>query len=205
MLAPQGILPLGWFRFDGAKPALLLGDVGGSQWDCFARSGYMEDWQPDPLDRWTKASVSPVALAVDSIALYPFGEKVWPFQQWAKEAMGVSSSPLGLLIHPVYGLWMALRAALVFDEAFDLPATQRQAPPCSSCADKPCLTSCPVNAFAGDVYHADLCRKYVRSAEGEECRDSGCLARRACPVGREYEYSPNQQAFHMSIFARIRS
>ena len=205
MLEPQGILPLGWFLFETEKPALLLGDVAGSQWACFARSGYIEDWQPNPLDRWTKASVGPVALAVGSVGLYPFGEKVWPFQQWAKEATGVHSSPLGLLIHPTYGLWTALRGALVFEQDFEVPRPEERESPCLSCADKPCLSSCPVHAFTFDGYDSDLCRTYVRSVEGEECRNNGCQARRACPVGSEHQYGAEQQAFHMSIFARIRS
>jgi hypothetical protein len=28
----------------------------------------------------------------------------------------------------------------------------------------------------------------------------GCLARRACPVGREYAYDPAQARFHMQAF-----
>jgi hypothetical protein len=30
----------------------------------------------------------------------------------------------------------------------------------------------------------------------------GCRARRACPVGRDYRYAPDQAAFHMRPFRR---
>ncbi len=34
--------------------------------------------------------------------------------------------------------------------------------------------------------------------------DLGCRARRACPVGREYFYDPEQAAFHMRAFLDAR-
>ena len=38
-----------------------------------------------------------------------------PFQQWARKAEPVHVSPLGVLIHPDYGLWHSYRGALCFD------------------------------------------------------------------------------------------
>jgi hypothetical protein len=33
---------------------------------------------------------------------------------------------------------------------------------------------------------------------------SGCLARRACPVGKDYVYDPAQMQFHMTAFRNSR-
>ena len=42
-------------------------------------------------------------------ALFPFGGPPhFPFQQWARRAEPVHPSPIGLLIHPIYGLWHSL-------------------------------------------------------------------------------------------------
>jgi len=37
---------------------------------------------------------------------------------------------------------------------------------------------------------------HVESKDGKNCMNRGCLARRACPVGKEYRYEVAQQAFH---------
>ena len=208
LLAPFGLEIFGWFSLRGngeSAAGLLVGNAGRAMWPVFSVSNEVRDGADDPLNRWTERICGKVAISLGAEVRYPFGEDVWPFQQWAKDATGVHSSPLGLLIHPTHGLWTALRGALVFDQDFEVPRPEEKESPCLSCDDKPCLSSCPVYAFTFDGYDSDLCRTYVRSAEGEECRTNGCQARRACPVGTAHEYSAEQQAFHMSIFARIRS
>jgi hypothetical protein len=37
---------------------------------------------------------------------------------------------------------------------------------------------------------------------GAACREGGCLARRACPVGDEFRYLPAQARFHTEAFLR---
>jgi hypothetical protein len=117
-------------------------------------------------------------------------------------AEGVKASPLGVLIHPEFGLWHAYRAALVFDQALDLPPAPQPAHPCDSCAGKPCLSTCPVGAVTAEAYAVDKCAAHVASAEGKACRTVGCLARRACPVGAGYLYPDRAMAFHMAAFLR---
>jgi hypothetical protein len=43
---------------------------------------------------------------------------------------------------------------------------------------------------------------HLRAPEGAECRDQGCRARNACPVGTAYRYPAEVQAFHMAKFVR---
>jgi len=123
---------------------------------------------------------------------------------WARRAGAGHVSPLGLNIHPTYGLWHAFRAALLFPVAFDLPMQSAGPHPCETCADKPCLTACPVNAFNGSSYDVAACASHLETAAGENCMSGGCLARRACPVGQAFAYEPAQMQFHMKAFRNSR-
>ena len=123
-----------------------------------------------------------------------------PFQRWAQRASALHQSPLGVLIDAEFGLWHALRAALLFSHPIDLPPRPETASPCDSCADRPCLSACPVDAFTAAGYDAARSRAHVASAAGTACRTGGCLARRGCPVGAEHAYEDAQQAFHMASF-----
>jgi hypothetical protein len=42
----------------------------------------------------------------------------------------------------------------------------------------------------------------LRSPWHEACHEGGCLARNACPVGTEYRYPAEVQAFHIAKFVR---
>jgi hypothetical protein len=42
----------------------------------------------------------------------------------------------------------------------------------------------------------------VKSAAGSDCRERGCRARRACPVGSEFSYVEEQARFHINAFLR---
>ncbi|MEN0040798.1 MAG: hypothetical protein AAF764_05630 [Pseudomonadota bacterium] len=205
LLAPSGMIPFGWFdvdRSDGepGKRALLIGNIGSSLWPAFSKSEEANDGQPDPMDRWTRAVVAPIASELKAEARYPFGEPRWPFQTYAKAATGMNNSPLGLLIHPQYGLWTALRAILVFNGDFDAPQHHVDWHPCDRCVEKPCLNTCPVDAFRPEGYDWQGCKAHVASPKGRACLNGGCLARRACPVGMEYAYDDEHQAFHMAAY-----
>ena len=129
--------------------------------------------------------------------LYPFeGPPFWPFTQWAIRTGALFQSPTGLTIHRVFGLWHAFRAALLFDGDLDLPKTGAESP-CDSCEARPCLTTCPVNAFTTAGYDFAACLDYVGAGKNN-CRSNGCQARRACPIGQEYRYEPDQATFHMN-------
>jgi Fe-S-cluster-containing hydrogenase component 2 len=73
--------------------------------------------------------------------------------------------------------------------------------PCGLCIRKPCLSACPVDAFSGDGYDVSACRTHLATGAGQLCIDSGCKARLACPIGRDYVYGPEQMRFHMHAFS----
>jgi hypothetical protein len=185
-----------------ARALVLVGDIGGRIWPAFAASPEFADGAPHALDRWSRRIIDGVARRVGGEALFPFaGPPHHPFQAWAERAGPLHRSPLGLLLHPVFGLWHSFRGAIVFaDDVSDLPTVAAGASQCLTCVDRPCLSACPVGAFSTTGYDVPACARHLRAGAGEACRGGGCLARRACPVGAEHAYGPVQQAFHMQAF-----
>lgn len=209
-LAGLGLILRGGFHpspDDGApretRTVLMVGNAGADLW---RRSGADLRDEADAMDAWTQRVMGPIAADIGAAVLYPFGGPPYhPFQRWAKRAEGLHASPLGILIHPEFGLWHAYRAALCFPDVILLPLRPVADSPCDICVERPCLTACPVSAFSeGGGYDVPACAGHLRSDEGEDCIALGCRARRACPVGRDHVYDPEQAAFHMQAFLRAR-
>ncbi len=219
-LAAVGLLARGGFHPaagdgapEGAATLVLVGNAGPAMWRAFAAATPPAEIAGGghPLDAWTRRVLDDVAGRLDARAVYPFdGPPYPPFQRWALKAGGVFQSPIGPLIDPEYGLWHAYRGALAFAARLALPAVARADSPCDGCADKPCLSACPVGAFAAETsaparYDVPACVAHVTSAAGTDCLGGGCLARRACPVGRDYAHAPEQARFHMRKFLAAQS
>ncbi|MCC2610276.1 ferredoxin [Neorhizobium sp. Rsf11] len=179
-----------------ARSVVLLGNLGGSMWPAFARWRRSYDG-PDPLDTWSKQRIRPLAEELGATAYFPSDRPWQPFQQWAMKAEGLKPSPLGILIHPQYGLWHGYRGALGFPFKIETNIT-KPGPPCDTCLDKPCLTACPVAAISLSGFDIAACRSYLASERGKKtCMTYGCLARNACPLGAQFRYPPEQLRFHM--------
>lgn len=199
-----GFTPLGWFvpaPEDGLpadmQSVLLIGNAGPEMFRRFLRE---RGAALESLDDWTRRTLQPLAATLGARAVFPFDRPFPPVQAWARRAGAGFVSPLGLNIHPRYGLWHAFRAALLFPTPLELPATAVAEHPCERCVAKPCLAACPVQAFKPDHYDTAACTGWLASDRGAECMGRGCLARHACPVGREFTYDPVQASFHMQHF-----
>lgn len=216
-VAGHGLILRGGFRvragdrvpdFDDGRPALtmvLVGNAGPAMWQRFKLSPEIADAALDPLNRWTQRIIDALAEDLGARALYPFGGPPHrPFVDWAKRCEPVRESPLGILIHPEFGLWHAYRGALAFATHVNVPEVAQSARPCDLCAEKPCLSACPVGAFDGIRYDLNACVSQVESPEGRECLGGGCQARRACPHGVSYGYSNSQAEFHTRAFLAAR-
>jgi len=192
----------------GALTLVLIGNAGPAMWRAFSDATPAAELAGarHPLDAWTRRVVGAIADRLGARPVLPFdGPPYAPFQRWALKAGGVFASPIGPLIDPEYGLWHAYRGALAFAERVALPVTPPAASPCEGCAAKPCLSACPVGAFEIESapparYDVPRCVAHVTSSAGTDCLGGGCLARRACPVGRTYAYGPEQARFHMRKF-----
>jgi hypothetical protein len=215
-LAPHGVFLRGVVSFADGEPAptlddgkaarsvALLGNVGGSIWTAFERwrHGLPNRGGENPLDTWSKAVIEPVARAFGATAYFPSDPPWQPFQQWAMRAEGLKASPLGILIHPQYGLWHGYRGALGFDREFTpaIPLTQSHA--CDHCLEKPCLSTCPASAVVATGFQVVPCRTHLKSTQGQAgCMAAGCIARNACPVGAAYRYPAEQLHFHMAALS----
>jgi len=187
-----------------ARVVLLIGNAGASYWRHFAR--WRSQQPPDvphPLDTWCREVIGRVAERVGARAVSPSDRPYLPFQQWAMRAEGLRPSPLGILMHPRYGLWHAYRGALLFDETLPFEEPGEAVHLCDSCLEKPCLKACPVDAYSVQSFAYGDCLKHVRGENGKACRTAGCLDRNACPYGEAYRYPPDVQAFHMKSFAQL--
>ena len=165
-LAPHGLILRGGFAFEEgedapagfggarARAVLLIGQRGAEPWPHF------QQWlrrQPgaiaNPFDTWSREVIASVADRFGARAASPSDKPYLPFQQWAMRAERLRPSPLGILMHPDYGLWHAYRGALLFDSrdaAAAIAAMNQDAHIpihlCDRCDGKPCLKACPVDA-----------------------------------------------------------
>ena len=215
-LSANGLILRGGFNFasgetsptghSGApiRSVLLVGQAGAEPWPHFLR---WRENQPqamaNPLDTWSRQVIGEVAEKFGARAVSPSDRPYLPFQQWAMRAEGLKPSPLGILIHPQYGLWHAYRGALLFEDEIVLPEPREVIHLCDGCIEKPCLKSCPVDAYSADGFAYEACLAHVRGQNGAPCRTGGCLDRNACPYGTTYRYPAKVQAFHMASFAGL--
>jgi hypothetical protein len=197
----------------------LVGNIGSSYWPQFSQSPEFADGEPHPLDRWSRRVAEDIAQRLSLQAVYPFdGPPYFPFQQWAKRAEGLEQSPIGVMMHPEFGLWHSYRFALLGrfalpgagsgvekTAAVNLSADESSAAStCLSCVSKPCLHTCPVDAFDASGYAVERCAEYLQQTPQAECHQQGCLARNACPVAPQLRYVAAQGRFHLSAFLQAR-
>jgi hypothetical protein len=145
---------------------------GRSLWDAF--SGAPEfGAKVDPLDAYTRRVVEAAAKQLDSraLALFAFerrGGAYADFVALGRLAGLGAPSRLGLLIHPVYGPWLSLRAVVLTPSAWETgPGAPLAFDPCRDCP-APCEA-------AGPEFTA---------------------RRRACVVGPEHAYGEAALAHH---------
>jgi hypothetical protein len=206
-LVPRGALSLAAGERVGeladVRTIVLAGMAGRDGWDAFAASPEASDGFEHPLDRWSRRVIEALARELGGKALFPFGGPPFlPFQRWAMRAEPVHSSPIGLLIHPQYGLWHSYRDAIGLLEELAVPKPPAVASPCETCAGRWCMKTCPAGAFSSVGYDVAACTGYLKSEAGCDCMARGCQARRACPVGVDHAYGPEQANFIMQAFLR---
>lgn len=189
---PDALVP------EGIATLFLLGPDGPNMWTAFSAAPEAKDGAPHPMDRWSKRVIEELATAMAAKAFFPFTGPPWhPFQRWAAAGEGAVTSPVAMQASPRRGLWASYRGAIGFAEDAD-PSVPGPSP-CLNCP-APCLTACPVNAFADGAYDTATCVAHV-DGDGHVCRD-GCLVRRACPAGAEMKLPVAQRQFHMDAFLR---
>lgn len=181
----------------GCRSVLVVGSGGTALWEDFLR------WADEAPER--AALDGPLdARVVDLLEQVPSSpSRRWvrcaaddgqdiDFRSLARDAGLGQPSRLGLLLHPTYGPWMALRAACFTQEALPPTGPALGPSPCEGCA-APCSAACPVGAVGPNGWAFAPC---VGFQERDATCHGGCLARSACVVGREHAYGPTQHRYH---------
>jgi hypothetical protein len=183
----------------GARAVLVVGSGGRLLWERFraAPEGQGQlDPDGDPLDTYT------ARLLAEAAALAGHGAR-WglyseqregafaPLGRLAQLAGLGAPSRLGLLVHPRYGPWLALRGLLYLPHRVE-PARPEPFDPCNGCP-APCTVACRGGAVgpAGLDLAACLATRRALPACAHDCD-----ARLACVVGREHAYTVEQRAHH---------
>ena len=203
---PLGLAPMGGLVPSQSDPVpestraiVLFGPDGPTFWDILQQAP--EFHQPDPVDRYSTRVLSELACEVGGTALFPFGQvPPLPFIGWALRSGQAHVSDAQLLIHAKAGLWVSYRGALALPVALDHPAPTPS--PCTTCADKPCLSACPPKALGASGYDIPACHAFLDTPQGKTCMTTGCAVRQACPVSQGFDRPVAQSAHHMRYFHR---
>lgn len=173
----------------------LLGHGGRQLWAALQKWG-MET--VDPVDHYTHSItqqfIRDYLHGADAYWLYPQTDHLVPLQQLGTLAGWSQPSPLGLGIHPTYGVWFAYRAAFLTTAVLPVRVDGERPSPCASCPDQPCIRTCPVGAAQRDRFDVEGCARH-RLTLRSSCADR-CLARLACPIAPAHRYTLPQVQYH---------
>ena len=172
---------------------VMLGQGGKALWASIQASGFTS---AHPFDDYSRSVVSDFVEDIGSpqhALVYPSDAHL-PLGRMAAHVGWGRSSPLGLTINDRFGLWLAHRIVFLVDAPLETE-TASTTYPCSTCADTPCVTACPVGAVSVESgFDVDKC-SHFRMAPYSPCADR-CLARLACPVGTEHTYGEDLMRHH---------
>jgi hypothetical protein len=187
-----------------ASGVIVIGNGGGAFWTAFR--SYCRDHAghaatPDPLDEFTRQVVEQAARPLAGPAarfLYPFRFPDDPvsFMRLAECAGLGRPSLTGVLVHPVFGPWIALRAAILVQEEIHAAQPADGFDPCPTCTERACIAACPAGAVGPAGWDIPRCAAH-RLGESGGCA-ARCEARFDCVIGREYRYPADALAYHQS-------
>lgn len=157
---------------------------------------------PHPLDRYVAehvlAAIEPLPLRWEVRWAQERPPRRVAMQRLAHVSGLAFLSPTFLSIHPVYGPWIALRAAVVFD-AVGPPDPPELPNPCSGCEERcvPALRRALASLGEGGATEAGILGRW----------EPWVAVRDACSVGRAHRYSEDQIRYHYakdrSVLARL--
>lgn len=176
------------------RQLILVGNAGPQLWREVEQAG---EAAADPIDAFSVRALEHwLALHCAGRAyriVYPGSDRI------GLQALGALAgwhhpAPFKVGIMAGWGSWFGYRVALLADSGF-APTAALQAPsPCSSCETRPCIRACPAGAMDGAAadggFELQACLAYRRRPDSR-CRAT-CVARLACPVGREHRYDEAQ-------------
>lgn len=148
--------------------------------------------EPDPLDRWVARRIQRAASQLE------VGWEVWlepdppprrlPLQRLASLSGFAWLAPSHLVLHPIYGPWVALRGVVVIDAPGPPPVAPLDAA-CGECAQacKPALAAALAATSSDPIpSHGQVVRGWRRWV----------AVRDACRQGQEHRYGEQQLRYH---------
>ena len=197
-------------RASSIDPALrtivVIGNGGGALWASLKSHAACHPgwWSRDnPLDDFTREVVErdvadPLrASGARCTTVYPFMSNgpTLNFIELGKIAGIAGPSILGVTVHPVYGPWIAFRAALLLDEELDSPGDALGFDPCPRCTVRSCVPACPAGAVSIESGW-DIPKCLTHRVEFEPECTPRCHARAGCVLGPEHRYPDDELAYH---------
>lgn len=175
----------------------LIGSGGPLMWTNIKAP---HNHESNPVDTYVETCVNDFAKSVFGetapVILYPRSDLIFPLQQLGRLMGLAKKTPLGIDLHQQFGLWFAYRSLLWSIEDLPLVQPTQWASPCDTCADKPCISSCPAQAVTAEGFKGKNCAQH-RMISGSSCADK-CFSRLACPYQANQRYTDEQLRYHMS-------
>lgn len=185
---------------------VLIAHGGRKLWQRFNQEAGVGENPLDQMcvDAWQSVMSGEDFRRVEYEILYPTSEPLAScgvsLAELGSLAGWQQKSPLGIGIHPEFGLWSAIRLLVLVDgdsvwpDDNDGSEAQKSPSICDSCVDRPCLSSCPAGATDFQEFDVPACIAF-RQTDASPCEQT-CLSRLACPVAKEHSYSKVQLNYH---------
>ncbi|MBV1910562.1 MAG: hypothetical protein KUG78_14770 [Kangiellaceae bacterium] len=191
------------------RQLILLGHFGTRMWQ---QQNKESNKQPvtseDPIDNY---SIQTVERVFSNKYPHIKTQLIYPLKGKADTTIGLqqlgalvgwhSDSPLKVGINQHWGTWSAYRIAMLANSQFSVTVQQQATSPCISCQQKACISACPAQALEEKQFDLTACINY-RKSDHSSCKDR-CLARMACPIGKEHQYSVEQINYHYRQSMRV--
>jgi hypothetical protein len=188
-----------------SRSIVVVGNGGGAFWQAYRRHIDADpDWaqRNHPLDDFTREVVEREvagalrARGVRCTVVYPFVGDVGNlhFMELGRLAGIGGPSLVGVLIHPTFGTWIAMRAALLMEEMLDEPGDGLGFDPCPRCIPRTCMPACPVSAVSDRGWDVIKCVRHRVEAD-PDCA-AGCYSRLECVIGPQHRYPDDELRHH---------
>jgi hypothetical protein len=189
-----------------ARSIIVIGNGGGAFWRAFTDyAAWHRGWcdRENPLDDFTQTIVEREvvgavrASGVRCTPVYPFINRgaTLNFMELGKLAGLAGPSIIGVVVHPVYGPWIAFRAAILVNVEIDAPGEALGFDPCPACQTRSCISACPAQAVAFPAGW-DIPRCLTHRVEMEADCAARCHARTGCVLGPNHRYPEDELAYH---------
>ena len=185
----------------GCHSVLVYASGGTALWEALLSACRADPrrWSDEehPLDAFVRAEVTALDPDPPSSRRWIFcgalEEKQPDFRTLAYEAGLGFPSKLGLLLHPVHGPWLGLRAACFTTDRIAPTGPLPGRGPCDGCP-APCVSACLGNAMSFERgWDVGACASFH---EASRACHRDCASRVACPVGEAHRYGELERLYH---------